>query len=370
MKKILYVTTVSSTVNTFLIPHIKKLKESGYIVEIACNIDSKISNEVKHSKISFSRNPLSISNIRAIKEIIKLFKANKYDIVHVHTPVAAFITRLALRNFQVKIIYTSHGFHFYKGSPLLNWLIYYPIEIIAAKWTDRMVTINMEDYKRAKAFKLRGNGEVKLIRGVGIDSLEIDNKKIDIESKRRALALDKDDYVILVLSELNKNKNINQGIEAINILREDYPKIKLICAGKGPLERVLNEKVRKLKLENQIKFIGFRNDIDDLIAMSNAVALFSKREGLGKCLLEGIQGGIPIISTNNRGAREIIRNNINGLIVPINDYNKTAEAISIIYDNPEIGNKFAKRSKEIINEYLLTSVLDKVLELYDFKEEW
>ena len=184
MKKILYVTTVSLTLNTFLIPHIKYLKENGYDVQIASNIDVELSEKlkelgIKHTKIDFSRNPFSIKNIKAYKQINDLYNKERFDIVHVHTPVAAFITRLALKNESIKIIYTCHGFHFYKGASLINWIIYYPIEKLAAKWTDTLVTINKEDFNRAEKFKLRKNGQIKLMHGVGINPDDYIVKEFD-----------------------------------------------------------------------------------------------------------------------------------------------------------------------------------------------
>lgn len=175
--KILYVTALNETINAFLIPHIEKLVEEGNEVHCACNINREISfrlinkNVIYHS-IEFSRSPLKINYIKVINNIRTVYLENKYDIVHVHTPIASFLTRFALKNYSVKIIYTAHGFHFFKGAPLVNWLLYYPLERIAAYWTDRIVTINNEDFERAMTFKLRNNGNVMLMHGVGIDPKE------------------------------------------------------------------------------------------------------------------------------------------------------------------------------------------------------
>ena len=369
MKKILYVTTVSSTINVFLVSHIKMLIDKGNKVDIACNIDQELSNDFMEygvilHRIDFSRNPLSLDNKKAYKQIKELQQREKFDIVHVHTPVASFVTRLALRNENIKMIYTCHGFHFYKGAPLINWMIYYPLEKIAAHWTDVLVTINSEDLNRADKFNLRNNGQVKLMHGVGIDPkiYELDN--FDRDEYRKKLGLDKEDFVLLVLAELNQNKNHIQVIKAIDILKNKYPNIKALFAGKGSLENKLNETISNMGLEENIKLIGFRSDIKELLHSCDCVGLFSKREGLGKCLLEGMITGKPIIATNTRGPKELIDNNKNGFILSVNDYIGTCNCIEQLYVEDKKSIDFGKISKEKVKKYLLNNVLDEVYKIH------
>ena len=369
MKRILYVTTVSSTINVFLIPHIKMLIDNGNKVDIACNIDQEVSKElleygVRLHIVNFSRNPLSVSNKKAFNQILKLQHIEHYDVINVHTPVASFVTRAALRNEKIKMIYTCHGFHFFKGAPLINWLLYYSIERVAARWTDILVTINNEDKKRAENFKLRNGGQVKLMHGVGIDPKKYQLNEFDKLEYRKRLGLNDDDFVILMLAELNKNKNHIQLIKAVNLLKDKYPKIKVLCAGKGELKEKLENIVKKLNLNNNIKFLGFRTDVKELITTSDCITLFSRREGLGKCLLEGMTMGKPLIATNTRGPRQLIVNNQNGYLVEIGDYKKAAEYIEDIYlDNVKRMN-FSKNSLSKINEYYLSNVLEEVAEFY------
>lgn len=365
MRKILYVTTVSSTINVFLEPHIKMLIDKGNEVSIACSLDQDISKDLinygaKLYEIEFSRNPISIENRKAYKQIKELQDKEKFDIVHVHTPVASFVTRLALKNEAIKMIYTCHGFHFYKGAPLINWIVYYPLERIAAHWTDALVTINSEDLERASKFKLRNSGQVELMHGVGIDPKVYEISSFDRDGYRKKLGLYKEDFVLLILAELNKNKNHIQVIKAIEILKDKYSNIKVLCAGKGNLERELKETVSKMNLEENIKFIGFRNDIKELLYSCDCVGLFSKREGLGKCLLEGMITGKPLIATNTRGPRELIKNEKSGFLVNIGDYNQTAKYIEHIYLNAEKRKELTDNSKKNVTNYYIDNVLDEV----------
>lgn len=367
--KILYVTTVSLTLNTFLVPHIKFLVEQGYEVKIASNIDSELSKEfadmaVEHIKIDFSRSPVDFKNLNAFKQIKKLQEKEKFDIVHVHTPIASFITRLALKNQNIKIIYTAHGFHFYKGAPLINWILYYPLEKIAAKWTDILVTINNEDLQYAKKFKLRNCGHAQLMHGVGIDPNIYKISNFDRNEYKKELGLKEDDFVLLILAELNKNKNHIQIIKAMEILNKKYTNIKVLCAGNGPLENKLKLEVKKLCVEDSIKFIGFRSDIKELLYSCDCVGLFSKREGLGKCLLEGMLAGKSLIATDTRGPREVVENNKNGYLVEVGNYKKTAEYIENIYLDKSKRVNFSKYSLKKVDRYYLKNVLGEILQYY------
>lgn len=372
MKKILYVTTVSSTINAFLVPHIKYLINRGYIVDIATNITDKVNQDlidmgVRVFEVDFQRIPVSPKNSRAYKQIKKINKKEKYDIVHVHTPVASFVTRYALRKEKnLKIVYTCHGFHFYKGGSIINWLLFYPIEKIAAKWTDSLITINSEDYEIASKFKLRNNGQVSKMNGVGIEKEKYVIENFNKSEYRKKLGLKDDDFVILVLAELNKNKNHIQLIKAMNLLKDKYPNIKAIFAGTGPLEEEIKKQIKENGLEEKISLLGWRNDVKELINLSDVVGLFSKREGLGKCLLEAMICGKSVIATNTRGPRELIKNNKNGFLVGINDYKNTSKSIEKIYMSNNLKSLLKINSINKANEYLLDNVLNQLNQNYRY----
>lgn len=377
MKKILYVTTVSSTINAFLVPHIKYLINRGYIVDIATNITDKVNQDlidmgVRVFEVDFQRIPVSPKNSRAYKQIKKINKKEKYDIVHVHTPVASFVTRYALRKEKnLKIVYTCHGFHFYKGGSIINWLLFYPIEKIAAKWTDSLITINSEDYEIASKFKLRNNGQVSKMNGVGIEKEKYVIENFNKSEYRKKLGLKDDDFVILVLAELNKNKNHIQLIKAMNLLKDKYPNIKAIFAGTGPLEEEIKKQIKENGLEEKISLLGWRNDVKELINLSDVVGLFSKREGLGKCLLEAMICGKCVIATNSRGPRELIEDNENGFLFEIDDVDKTSKSIEKIYIDKNLRNRFEKNVLKKTDDYLLDNVLNQLTSRYELlnKEE-
>ena len=330
--KILYVAALNETINSFLIPHIKKIIENGNSVDCACNINMEIDEEliklgVKYYNIKFERNPAKINYKNVIRDIKRVYREKNYDIVHVHTPIAAFLTRYALRKENVKLIYTAHGFHFYRGAPIINWILYYPLERLAANWTDKLITINSEDYNRAKLFNLRNNGEVLLMNGVGITEEEYKVKDFNRDEYRKKLNINRNDFVLLILADINRNKNHIQVIKAMELINKKDNNIKIICAGDGPLKEKLINKIKERNLECKINFLGFRSDVKELIEVSDCIGLFSKREGLGKCLLEGMITEKALIATNTRGPRELIEDNKNGFLVEVGDYKSTAIAI-------------------------------------------
>ncbi|WP_407535961.1 glycosyltransferase family 4 protein [Cetobacterium somerae] len=365
MKKFLMVTTIQNTVEAFLIPHIKMLEKNGYEVWIATNIYKEIPEELKENKwinISFSRNPFSKNSIKSIKEMRNLIRENKFEMVHFHTPVAAFLGRYAaMKEGQKNIIYTAHGFHFFKGAPLKNWLIYYLMERLAINWTNRLITINEEDFQRAK--KMAGkNTKIYKVDGVGLDLENYRNG--DAKKIKSELNILKDEYVISIVGELNKNKNQMQLLKAVSILKEKgINNIRILLVGIGNQEVTLREEAKKNNLK--INFLGFRKDVKDIVAASDIICSMSYREGLPRNIMEGMAQGKPFIVTNIRGNRDIIKDNQNGFIVPINDYQKTAEKIEELMINVEKNSKIAENNFIDVNKFSIEKIIKNMEKIYE-----
>lgn len=367
MKKILYITTVSRTINAFLVPHIEMLLENGYKVDCATCVDKKvdqvlINKGVKIFNIPFSRSPLSFGNIKAFKELIKLQKENKYDIVHVHTPVASIYGRLLKIRFpKLKTIYTAHGYHFLKGGPKLGWIIYYPIEKVMAKLTDVTININKEDYEITK-IKLNPK-KCYLVNGVGLDLNQYKPlSKEKQESKRKELGLEKDDFVVIMIAELNENKNQIQLIKAIELLKDKYPNIKAISVGEGHKFEELQKEINNRGLKNNFKLLGFRTDVNELINISNIGILLSYREGLPRNIMELMANGKKVIATNVRGCRDLVCNDNIGTLVNVGSFKETAEAIERYYLDDKSREKVYEAYKFSDYEYGV-----RYIELYDIE---
>lgn len=366
MKKVLYVTTVSRTINAFLIPHINMLLDNGYEIHCACSIDKPVDKElqrrgVKIFEVPFSRNPLGIGNIKAFIKLEELQRINDYDIVHVHTPIAAIYGRLLKLNFpSLRIIYTAHGYHFLKGGSKLGWILYYPIEKIMAKFTDVTININKEDYEITKE-KLK-HKKCYLLNGVGLDLDKY--KKLsskEIQEKRKEFGIKDKDFVVLMIAEINKNKNHIQLINAMDILKDKYPNIKVLCIGDGTLKESLEKQIILRNLQNNIFMLGYRLDVNKLINISDIGILLSHREGLPRNIMEFMACGRKVIATDIRGCRDLVCNDSIGALVKVGDYKETAKAIEKYY----ILNDKSFEISEEIKKYDIENVNIELLKIYD-----
>lgn len=361
--RVLYVSTISNTINAFMIPHIKMLFEQGHHVDIACNMEREIDKGLvklgcRVHDISFSRSPLNKNNIKAYRDLKKLVIDGKYDLVHTHTPVASAITRLVCKNIKgAKVFYTAHGFHFYTGAPIKNWLIYYPLEKWLSKYTDTLITINKEDYERAKNdFKAK---RVEYIPGVGLDIDKFTNVVVDKAGKRQELGLPEDAFVILSVGELNKNKNHEVVIRAIAKLNN--PNIHYVICGKGSLESYLKKLSTELGIRENLHLLGYREDIPEIFKISDVFVFPSFREGLPVSVMEAMASGLPVICSEIRGNTDLIDTMGGGLFNP-HSVDSCKKSILEISKNNWI--KMSKYNIEKIKSFSDDAIKKKISMLY------
>ena len=364
-KKVLFTATVVKThINVFHLPYLKWFKEHGYEVQVAAKNDfinelCIIPNCDKYYDIQFARFPFSKTNIKAYKELKKLIQENNYDIIHCHTPVAGVLTRLAARNSKnTTVIYTVHGFHFFKGAPLLNWFMYYPVECFFARYTDKLITINKEDYEKAKQFKLRKNGKVYYVPGVGINLEKIQNLKVNVKQKKKELGIPENIPVLLSVGELIKRKNHESVLKALSKIK-DKNFVYLIC-GRGVLKEHLQNLTKRLGLESKVKFLGFRKDIAEICKTVDLFIFPSYQEGLPVALMEAMACELPVIASNVRGNRDLIAKE------NLFDPEDVAALINLIKERFEdIQNKELKKvAYANLEQYSLKNVLKQMTEIY------
>lgn len=367
--KILYVTTVSSTINAFFKHHIGMLINEGHNVDIACNANNwpidDFYNELGCAffQVDFSRSPLSKDNIKAYGQLKKIIYDGNYDIVHCHTPNASVITRLVCRKKrnknELKVFYTAHGFHFYKGSPAINWMLYYPVEKFCSRFTDKLITINTEDYSLAKKkFKAK---EVCYVPGVGIDLSRFENVKVDRNAKRREIGVPEDAYLLFSVGELNENKNHQIVIKAVAKLNN--PNIHYAIAGVGDKKEYLEDLANKLGISNQLHLLGYRKDVPELYTIADVFCFPSIREGLSVSLMEAMASGLPIICSSIRGNVDLLKNFQELLFDPFS-LEQCEQAVHKI-------SKFnISNIKQINAEHLLAfskdNVINKMRDIYRF----
>lgn len=374
MKKVLFVATVDSHILHFHIPYLKLFKENGYEVHVATNGNEKIPYCDKKYIIPIERSPYKLRNIKAIKQLKEIIDNEKYDIIHCHTPMGSVVTRLAARKarkkYHTRVIYTAHGFHFYKGAPTLNWILFYPVEKYLAKYTDTLITINNEDYELAKKKFKRRCKDIQYVPGVGIDTKKFDIKMTEKEKNelRKSLGLKKDDFVMTYPAELSQRKRQIWLINAISDLMKKYKSIHLLLPGKDSLNGECQNLINDLNLSNQIHLLGYRNDIQKLLRISNISISTAKQEGLPVNIMEAMYIGLPIVASDCRGNRDLVKDGVNGYLVELNDDKKFKNRIEKIYKSEEIALKFSGENKKIIDDYLLDKIMPQMHSIY-FKKK-
>jgi len=365
--KILFTATVDSHIKHFHLPYLKWFKEQGFEVHVASRGSENIPYADFKWNIPFSRSPFNKDNIKAYSKLKKIIDTYNYRLIHCHTPVGGVLTRLAARRARkkgTKVIYTAHGFHFYKGAPLKNWLLYYPVEKWLARYTDCLITINEEDYELARKKRFQA-GSIKKVDGVGVD---INRFKPLAEEEKLALrqeyGFNEKDFIIICVGELNANKNQDLVIKAVKMLKEEIPDIKLLLAGRGDMEKQYRKMAEKLGVKDNVLFLGYRRDIPELLSISDVAVSSSRREGLPVNVMEAMATGLPLVVTDCRGNRDLVQNGENGFVVGINDAEGMAERIEALLVNKSLRVIFGDRSKDKINIYKIESILEEMSRIY------
>lgn len=365
MKKILF---VSNTANfsKFNRPFMRWFKDNDWQVDYASPCEEEVLDCNKSYKIDIQRNPFSIKNLRAIRSLKSILKNENYSIVHCHTPMGSVVARLAskkFRQFGLKVIYTSHGFHFYKKSSIINWLLYYPIEKLLSKVTDILVTINEEDYTIAK--NQFYTNKVYKIDGVGVN-LDL-FQPVSFEKKlelREQYGFQKDDFIILYIAEFINRKNHQMLFQLIKKLKNDNYNFKFIFCGKGKLLEYYKDASQKSGLDNLVNFTGYRKDIFNFCALSDLHIATSLQEGQGINNIEAMATGLPLLATDIRGHRDVIVNGRNGKLFPINDNDGLYKLVIELYNDLRIKNDYFFNNIYDSKKFSIDIAVNKMAEIY------
>lgn len=380
-KKVLMLASVASMIDQFNMSNIDILLKIGYDVDVACNFgygstcsDEKIvelkaklkEKGIRCFQIDFTRSVMNLfQDGKAYKQVRKLVENNKYDLIHCHSPIGGVIGRIVAHETNTKVIYTAHGFHFYEGGPKKNWFIYYPIEKALSKWTDVLITINKEDYNRAK--KKFFAKETRYIPGVGVDvekfEMGLKNKQQNKKMKRAELGVSDNDFVLLSVGELQDRKNQRVVIEALHMLNN--PNIYYWAVGKGELFPEYLEMIKKYGLEKNVFLLGFRTDIMELCNAADCFVHPSVREGLGIAPLEAMAGGLPLISSYVNGIKDYTENEVSGccIIDPLS-VTEMKKAIEKMYQDVEFRNRCGINNLETVKKFDIKNTNNIMQDIY------
>lgn len=374
-QKAAYIATVYSHLAAFHLSFMADLRQEGLEVHAYAASDHCREEVVAAGfdcrDLPFSRHPLAPGNWRALGQLIRWLREERYEFVHVHTPNAAVIVRLAVWLAQlarpaggqrIRLVYTAHGFHFYHGAPWRNWL-FYLLERSLARLTDVLITINREDEQRARSFPVRGH--VAYISGVGVEMERYASPDADeVGRYRKELGLAPEDFVILCTAELNGNKNQGQLLSAVHELRRNGVHAVLLLAGTGRNEASLRKQAAEYGLTREVRLLGFRRDIPRLLQAADVVALLSRREGLPKALLEGMAAGKPLVATDVRGSRDLVAPGRNGYLVPLGDVTATVAALIRLHQDPPLRRRMGEYSRKLAALYDLSEIRRDVAAIY------
>lgn len=380
--KALMLASVASMLDQFNRNNIALMEKLGYQVDIACNFEegntsseeqvTAFQNQMEEEGIETVQIPIP-RKISAIGRIVKsyqmvkkLVEENQYDLVHCHSPIGGVITRLACRKQRkkgLKVIYTAHGFHFYKGAPKKNWLVFYSIEKLLARYTDVLITICQEDYELAKRKKL--GQTVVYSPGIGIDADSIKDL-IPKEEKREELGIYPKDKMVLSIGELNKNKNHEVILRAIASL--DKTDIHYVICGKGNQEKHLLEVAKQVGMEGRLHLLGFRTDAKEWLKVADIFAFPSFREGLPVSLMEAMAAGLPVVCSKIRGNTDLIQHKKGGYLGTPENTEYFAKAIEQILRKPELGKCMGEYNQNVIQNFDTKQVEKVMYEVYHWNK--
>lgn len=375
MKKILLTCTDLMAIQ-FFTEHIKFWHEKGYQVDLVCSpVGGRVNELVEFfgdienasiRTVALSRSPFKISNLKGFLQLRKIAKQEHYDFVVTNEPVMGLLTRLSFANKkETKVIYIAHGFHFYKGGSRLNNLIYRSIEGFAARFTDALVTINKEDFDAAKDFKLKKNGAIRYIPGIGVNTSKFyKSPEEDYIEIRKELGLSHDDFVIAVVGELNDNKNQETIIRAVASIKNECPKLKAIFMGKGEKAEYLESLCRELNVDDRICFLGYRHDVNRILSICNLGASASFREGLPLNIIEEMASGLSVVASENRGHRDIVTED-SGALLQNNTADDFAKAFYDLYNSPEKCEAISKNNLEICKKFDIEAIKASLLSIIE-----
>lgn len=370
MKKILFISNITNKITNFTKPSLISSQSLGYEFHLAANCssfpDDASKNNVTIHHIDIERYPFSLKNIIAYKQMLELIEREKFDVIHCNTPIGGVLGRLCGKKAGVpKVIYTAHGFHFYKGASLIDRTIFKWAEMWMARYTDTIITMNKEDYQAAQKFKLRNNGKIYYVPGVGVDTEMYQLKNVDSNELKNSLGLSLDDIVLIAMGDLIDRKNYASSIQAI--AKANNKKLHFLICGKGPKLEALQKLASDLGVEKQIHFLGFRTDIKELLTIADIFFFTTYQEGLPRSMMEAMSAGLPCIASKVRGNVDLIQEGVGGFLRDPDDSEGFAEAINILALDKALREKMKASNLEKIKKFDVENVKKEMKKIYNIE---
>lgn len=344
------------------------LQELGYEVTWASNF-SEFRGDIssfpcRTVQIDFVRHPLHPGNLKAYRQLTRLMREEDFRLVHCNSPVGGVLGRICGARAGVPtILYTVHGFHFYKGAPPVNRVVYRSVEILLARHTDALITINHEDYEAAKRFRLRNGGKAYRIPGIGVDTKAVERAVPKRAELLNQIGADDSSVVLISVGELNENKNHRAIIRALGMLRNRA--IHYVLCGTGGQEARLALLARQLGLESNVHFLGYRTAIYELLKSSDVFALPSYREGLPRSMMEAMASGLPCVASRIRGNIDLIEDGRGGFLRHPDDIQGLADSINELAGNEELRKRMGASNLVSVQKYDVEVVRREITGIFE-----
>jgi glycosyltransferase EpsD len=365
--KVLFTASVMSHLEAFHIPYMQYFKENGFEVHTAASGIHTLACIDRHYDIDFERSPYKLKNIRCYKTLKKIIDENGYDLIHCHTPVVGMLTRFAARKARkagTMVIYTAHGFHFYEGAPYLQARIFRMLEKRFSQYTDCLITINGEDYKAAHRYGFKP-GACYQVPGVGADASRFTVQTTEKKSESRAAyGIDPEAFVLIFAADYREVKNQQMLLKAVSLLKKRMPRVLLLLPGEGPLRSGYEQAIQALGIEENVRLMGFREDMDRLLQAADVAVSSSVREGLPVNIVEAMAVALPVVATRIRGHVDLIADGVNGFLVGIDDAKAMANRLLLLYENPQIAESMRQKTRILVSPFLLPNVKAEMIRIY------
>lgn len=371
-KRALFIANLDSFHKNFNIPYIKRLNDLNYEVDLTSAGDYDFKGLAKKYYIDFGRSPFDLKNIKEFFRLRKIIKTHYYDLIYLSTPVVGAYGRLAtLFLLKGRVVYSAHGFNFYKGNKRILNFLYSRIERLLSRITDCLFTMNAEDYEACFRYKMRSK-EIYNVDGVGIDLSRFSKVSADKKHNLRSLfGYDDDIFILIYPAEFNNRKNQELLLKAIAILKNKYSDIKLLLPGNGVLQDQCITVAKDLGIENNVDFLGYRNDVDQLLQLSDVLFASSKNEGLPINMIEALSCGLPVVATRTRGHVDLINDGMNGLLFDLDSPSEAADKITMLLENQNLYKQMSENAEKSAKKYDINNVIhqyDKVFGLVSESE--
>ncbi len=392
-KKVLMAASVASMIGQFNVPNIELLQELGYEVHVACNFQEGNTFDKKSirrlQQLLRQRNvhmyqwdcPRKLSAweqcLKAYVQLLKITKNRQFSLIHCHSPIGGALARVVAHVRKIPVVYTAHGFHFYKGAPLKNWFLYYPVEKLLSYWTDQLITVNAEDQAFAK--KHLKAGRVDRILGVGIDTERfaqacqrdrLDRKK----ALRERYRIPQDAVLLLSVGELSVRKNHQALLKALAAMKRQD--VYCIICGQGELSAWLAAYAKKLGIADRVRLAGYVEQIEQVYQAADIFVFPSLQEGLPAAVMEAMATGLPCVVSDIRGSRELMyginnhsgqdigTDSIGGICVRLDRPRELVEALEKLADSPGLRERYAKVNRERSRVYDICHVKKVMAQIY------